>query len=235
MRRFGRLAVLVNPEKRKIEVESRIDKVVVVAAEERRLLLGAHHQTDVGVMLGPIKPVFAAAVKRDDVAFEAGRLAALALDRGDRGRAELCHFGVRLPFFAGSVDTVGDVLEGFEHGDVAVGYLQLVGRRFGVKAGLHQVAFLGREPGDVAGGDVVIGRDQAVRTDETGRRSADLRAGKPDIFKPLFRRLKFVTLLPLGKRRIVNRPHSLVGEDKLKRKTQQQEDSSYSFHTNTHF
>src|SRR5438128_8969722 len=62
------LAVLVNTKERNVEVVARISKVVVVAAEKACLLLDRENQPDVGVLLVPVEPVFASAVKRHHLA-----------------------------------------------------------------------------------------------------------------------------------------------------------------------
>ena len=46
---LGRLAVLVNPKERDVEIVARVFEVIRIAAEERGLLLGCKHEPHVGV------------------------------------------------------------------------------------------------------------------------------------------------------------------------------------------
>jgi hypothetical protein len=62
-----RLAVLVDAEKRHIDVIARVGEVIRVAAEEGCLLLGRKDEANICVCLVLVEPVLAAVVERDDV------------------------------------------------------------------------------------------------------------------------------------------------------------------------
>ncbi len=87
---------------------SGVNEIVIVAAKERRLFLGRHHQPHIGVAFEAVQPILAAAVERNDLAAESSR--AVLLDCGDLGgtfRRGLARGRARR---RGVVDALGNII-----------------------------------------------------------------------------------------------------------------------------
>src|SRR5439155_5423215 len=79
-----RLAVFVGAKDANIEIETRVFKVVRVAAEKSDLLFGRKNEAHVIVTFVPVKMVSATLIKRDDVRTQSSLVFAFFLDRRNR-------------------------------------------------------------------------------------------------------------------------------------------------------
>ncbi len=206
-----RPVVLVDAEEREVEIVARVAEVVGIAAVERGLLLGRHDQAHVGVALVAIERVLAAAVELDHLRLEPGLLRGLLLDLGDR-RAPLGALGLARRL---GVDRPGhsrcDVLGRGQHLELEVRALHLLARAARVEAVLHVIMLRGRDLGELAERDVVVGEHQAVGRDERAGAAAEVHAALADLRDPPRRRDEPVALAELLGREVVERPHALVG------------------------
>ena len=204
----GRFAVDVGPAEREVDRVARVDEVVRVAAEVRRLQVRRHHQPDVvehavAVQLPDgaleqldelrLQPVVAGPRRGEDAV--AVRLAPLL---GRRAR----QLGGHALF-----DLRGHVLHRDEllHGHALEPDLVLLRR--GDEA-VGDPVVLALRLGDRAARAVVVGQDQAARRHERGRAAAaEPQRRQPHAVPPRLVGLQAVLTLEVGQRRTFERPH----------------------------
>src|SRR5215469_378029 len=162
----GRLVVLVDAEKRDIEVVARIFEVVRIPAEEGNVELGREDQTDIRILLVLVKVVYLSRIKSDHVAAEASRSAAILLDLRHRralGLANICSRHARLHT---GIDPVRDLFNSNQLVEFQIGTFRFFRLGLGVEASLDVVMSFGRELLYTRGADMMIGEGQSVSRDE---------------------------------------------------------------------
>ena len=213
------LPALVGPHEADVEVVAGEGEVVGVAAEEGHRLLGGEDQAHVRVLPVLVELVLPALVQAHDVAAQLRPRAALVLDRGGRGLARLARLGIgHLRLHAG-LHLARDVLHRGEDVDLVARAGGLPVPRGGVEAVLHVVVLGARDVLDAAEAHVVVRDHEAVGRDEGARAAVhEAHRGEADPVEPLLRGLEAVPLLELLQRRVVVRPHALVGERPRRRR-----------------
>ncbi len=163
------LPILIHAEQREIQVVARVCEVVGIAAEERDLLLRRKNNPHIGVLLVAIQPVFPALIQRHHVGAEAGLLQALALNGGDHVLA-LGEFllGVACPL-QGVLDARRHVFHRDQNVHFQIGRLDFFRGGACVETRLDVVVFRRRILLQLSQRDVVVGQQQARRTDERSR------------------------------------------------------------------
>ncbi len=187
----------------------RINKVIVIAAKKRDLLLRSHHEPHVVVTLEPVIPILAAAVKRNNLAPQPRRT--IFLDRRDLSRSFRRFLSIGRAAVCSIMNSLGDIVVRLKDLHIAIRHLKLISLRFRIIAVLQKVAFLARKPLDKPRRHMMIRRDQPIRRNKNARSPRKLDRSQPQLVHPLFRRLKIVLLLPLLQGWIVKSPHAVVG------------------------
>ena len=109
IRCFQRLAVFIDAKERDVQIVSRVGEIVIVTAEECDLLFGRKDEADIGVLLEPVEPVFAAAVQRYYFTAETRFVARFFFDSGYFAFALLVRILVRRARLDGVLHAARDV------------------------------------------------------------------------------------------------------------------------------
>ena len=211
---LGRLAVFVSAENADIEIVARILEVIGIAAVKGHLLLGREDDPHIVVAFVAIQMVNAALVKRDDIGAQPGLVLALLFNRGDGGVARVGrliarHSRLHARCSPRSVTSSID-MSTFSSRSVA---LISSGLRLRVETVAHVIVFLAADFLERVGADVMIGDDETVRGNERAAPAGvETDARFLQMLEPLRRRLELILLFELFERRIVEQPHSFIGE-----------------------
>ena len=214
-----RPAVLVEPQKREIEVVAREVKVVGVAAKKRGLHLGRKDEPHVGIFAVGVELVLTAVIERDHLAAVDGiaALASLLLQIGNRPIARAHKVGPRLAAGRG-IDRgrhIGDRGEDF---CLRARALALVTARRREEAALQIVAAGGGQVLHAARDAVMIGQHQTFRRNERCRAPAREPHGTgAHAVEPCLVDGDAVFLLHRLGREIVEGPHAFVGKRRRER------------------
>ena len=159
---LGWLAIFVSAENADIEIVSRILEVIGIAAVERRLLFGREDDPHIVVAFVAIQIVNAAAIKRDHIGAQSGRVFALLLDRSDGSPARFARIVGRHVRANGALYPVGDIFDRHEHVQLKIGRLDFVLLGFRVEPVAHVIDFLAADFLERIEADVMVRDHQSI-------------------------------------------------------------------------
>ena len=188
-------------------------KLVRVAAEEGDLLFGRENQSHVRIFLVAVEPVFAALIQRYDVGAEARAFLAFPFHFGDSGAAPGALFFRCFRTLKRCLYPLGHVLSRYQNVDFEVRRLHLFFRRIGVETVAQVVVLSARVLLKLPARHMMIGQQQAMRADKrTGSTVVEADARQANMVQPLPGGGEMILLLKLRGRRVIKRPHALVGK-----------------------